>query len=221
MNRSFVPAAGHDFFLPLYDPLWHLLGGRAVRERFIRDADLAAGQQILDIGCGTGSLPVQIAESVPGAHVRALDPDPRALARGADKAARAGVAVDWSEGFGDELPYPDASFDRVVSSFMFHHLDLDVKQGMLREARRVLTPGGELHLVDFGGERQAKDGRLSRLVHSHSIAAARIGELFEGAGFGDVRDVSQNKMLFGSYTHVRGVAAKESSVSPGLGAQSC
>ncbi len=210
MSRTFVPAAGLDLFLPLYDPLWRLLGGDRMRATFIRDAGLAAGQRVLDVGCGSGSLLVQIAETVAGTHVSGLDPDPKALARCAQKAARAGVEIHWSEGFADNLPHADASFDRVVSSFMFHHLNLDVKQGMLREAHRVLTTGGELHLVDFGGQHHGKDGVLSRLLHPHGGLAdnlgGRVSELFEDAGFEDVREVSQNKTLLGRYAHVRGVA---------------
>lgn len=209
MTRAFVPAAGIDFFLPLYDPLWRLMGGHGVRAAFIREAGLARGQRILDIGCGTGSLPVQIAQSVPGMQVDALDPDPKALARCQQKAAQAGVAVRWQEGFGDALPYRDATFERVVSSFMFHHLDLEVKQGMLLEARRVLIPGGELHLVDFGGQHQARQGLLAGLLHSHEKIVdnlgGRIGELFGQAGFEDVAELSQGKGLFGRYAHIRGV----------------
>ena len=210
MNRSFVPAAGFDFLLPLYDPLWRLMGGRGIRETFIRESGLAAGQTILDIGCGTGSLPIQIAESVPGTRVHALDPDPKALVRCKSKASRAAASILWRQGFGDALPFEDATFERVVSTFMLHHLDLDVKLGMLREARRVLKSDGELHLVDFGRQDSGKDGVLAGLLHSHEKLAenlgGRIGELFREAGFDDVAEVSQNKTIFGRYVHVRGVA---------------
>lgn len=210
MSRSFLPAAGLDILLPLYDPLWRVLGGESVRATFISDAGLAAGHSVLDIGCGTGSLLVQIAQSLPGTRVRGLDPDPKALARSESKASRAGVEISWDEGYADKLPHADGSFDRVVSSFMFHHLQLNVKQGMLREAKRVLKTGGELHLVDFGGAHERSDGWLARLLHSHGQIAenlgGRIGELFEEAGFDDVRLVSRNKSLIGRYEHTRGVA---------------
>ena len=102
------------------------------------------------------------------------------------------------------------TFERVVSTFMLHHLDLDVKLGMLREARRVLKSDGELHLVDFGRQDAGKDGMLAGLLHSHEKLAenlgGRIGELFREAGFDDVAEVSQNKTIFGRYVHVRGVA---------------
>ena len=205
MSRSFVPAAGLDFLLPFYDPLWRLMGGQSVRATFISDAGLVSSQRILDVGCGTGSLPVQISETLLGAQMRALDPDPKALARGKEKAARAGVDIDWREGFADALPFEDASFDRVVSSFMFHHLDFDTKQAMLREARRVLAPGGELHLMDFASQPREKDSLLARLLHPHDhVAGGEICDLFCEAGFKDVREVSQHKSIFGRFSHVRG-----------------
>ncbi|MFP6565051.1 MAG: class I SAM-dependent methyltransferase [Myxococcota bacterium] len=210
MSKTFLPGAGRDFLLPFYDPLWRLMGGETMRATFIRDAGLAAGQRILDIGCGTGSLLVQIADTVSGTRLSGLDPDPKALARSRNKAARAGADVNWTEGFADQLPHADASFDRVISSFMFHHLGLDVKRGMLREARRVLVAGGELHLVDFGGKHSEQDGLLARIFHAHGDHAEDLGGgvsvLFEESGFEDVRDMSQDKSLFGRYTHVRGVA---------------
>ena len=72
--------------------------------------------------------------------------------RAGDRAAQGaagGRLHQLDQGFADALPYPDASFDRVLSSFMFHHLSRDVKEKTLREARRVLKPGGRFHMVDF------------------------------------------------------------------------
>ena len=60
----------------------------------------------------------------------------------------------------------DASFDRVFSSFMFHHLERPDKESTLREIRRVLKPGGRLQLLDFGGPASGHGSRLSGL-HSH------------------------------------------------------
>jgi SAM-dependent methyltransferase len=214
MSRSFVPAAGHDLLLPLYDPLWRLMGGARVRATFLREAGLAAPQRVLDVGCGTGSLAVDVARALPGASVTALDPDPKALARAAEKAAVAGVDVCFDQGFAEELPYDTGFFDRVVSSFMFHHLDRETKHAMLCEVRRVLAPGGELHLVDFGGSGTGTGGLVARLLHRHEHAVENRGTanldpaLFAGAGFVDVAEVSQHRSLFGRYAHVRAVAPR-------------
>jgi len=208
MSRAFLPAAGLDILLPLYDPLWWVLGGAKLRADFIRDAGIARGQRILDVGCGTGSLLVQIAQTAPEVRLSGIDPDAKALARCRRKSASAGVEVEWCQGFADELPHADGSFDRVLSSFMFHHLDLDTRRGMLREAHRVLIPGGELHLVDFAGQ-QHGHGPLAHWFHRHEQPAdhrgGRVVELFVEAGFDPVREVSQHRSILGSYAHVRGV----------------
>jgi ubiquinone/menaquinone biosynthesis C-methylase UbiE len=207
MDRAYVPAAGHDLLLPFYNPLWRLMRGEAVRSKFIRDAGIAAGQRILDVGCGTGSLAVQVAKTVPDIRVTALDPDPKALARAAAKASRAGVAVTWERGFSQDLPGADGSFDRVLSSFMFHHLELDAKRAMLHEARRVLCAGGELHLIDFARSDTAGDGALARWLHPadhlHDPRDGSVAELMRDAGFGEAEEVASSGSLFGRYAHVR------------------
>lgn len=147
--RSFVPAAGHAAALPLYDPLVRLFGFDRLRVRLLEQAGVASGQQLLDIGCGTGSLAVQLKQRFPDARVAALDPDPQALGVASKKAARAGVSVQFTQGFADRLSWSDGSVDHVFSSFMVHHLSADEKRAMLAEVRRVLAPAGALHLVDF------------------------------------------------------------------------
>jgi ubiquinone/menaquinone biosynthesis C-methylase UbiE len=167
-QRPFVPGMGVDWLLPLYDPFTRLLGLERVRREFLREADLRPGQRILDIGCGTGSLAILTKRLFPETDVLGLDPDPKALARAVGKARRAGVEVAFEHGFSDVLNHPDASFDRVFSSFMFHHLGRREKEGTLRAIRRVLRPRGSLHLVDFGGpEAAAGDGPRRRGLHSH------------------------------------------------------
>jgi ubiquinone/menaquinone biosynthesis C-methylase UbiE len=70
----------------------------------------------------------------------ALDPDPKVLARARRKAESQRVTVQFDQGFSDELPYPGGWFNRVFSSFMFHHLPAEVREKTLREARRALGP---------------------------------------------------------------------------------
>jgi SAM-dependent methyltransferase len=57
-SRSYVPAAGHDWLLPLYDPLVSLLGGDTARKALLDQATIRSTHRILDIGCGTGTLAV-------------------------------------------------------------------------------------------------------------------------------------------------------------------
>ena len=69
----------------------------------------------------------------PDVDVVGLDPDPKALTRARQKAEREGVSIQLDRGFSDELPYPEASFDLVFSSRIFHHLPGDEKGPTLRE----------------------------------------------------------------------------------------
>jgi ubiquinone/menaquinone biosynthesis C-methylase UbiE len=200
-SRSYLPAAGHDWFLPLYDPVVKLLGGDAARRALLDQAAIQPGHRVLDIGCGTGTMVTLIKRLHPEVEVVGLDPDPKALARARRKAERASVTIEFDQGFADDLPYPDASFDRVFSSFMFHHLEQAEKEGALREGRRVLKPGGSLHLLDFGGNEPGTDGFLARLFHSsHRLrdnSEGHILSLMCQAGFADSKKVSQGAMLFG------------------------
>jgi SAM-dependent methyltransferase len=145
----------------------------------------------------------------PDVDVVGLDPDPKALARAQRKTQRAAIDIHFDQGFADALPYPEASFDRVFSSFMFHHLQEDEKGKTLREVRRVLKPGGSLHLLDFGGSESGAGGFFAGWFHSsHGLrdnSEERILTLMRQAGFADPETVGHGAMLFGhmaySYYH--------------------
>lgn len=209
-TRHFLPAAGHDWLLPLYDPLQKLLGADASRREMLERAELAAGQRVLEIGCGTGSLLLQLAAWQPGLELVGLDPDPKALARARRKCEQRGVAVRLDTGFADALPYPDRHFDRVFSSFMFHHLDASARPATLAEVRRVLRPGGSLHLLDFGSSGAPTRGIVARLLHStehlRDSFDGRIGALMGEAGFQQPSQLSQRSTWLGPVAHYRGVA---------------
>ena len=148
-ESTYLPAAGSDGALPLYDPALRLLGIERIKVDMLRPVLLASVRRVLDIGCGTGTLAVELGRSFPQLEITGLDPDPRALERARRKAVRAGLTMGLVQGFADALPFPDGSFDRVLSTLMFHHLDAGAKAAMLREAARVLAGGGELHLLDL------------------------------------------------------------------------
>jgi ubiquinone/menaquinone biosynthesis C-methylase UbiE len=206
--RSFVPAAGHDWLLPLYDPLQRLMRTASIHEQIIDRANLRDDHRVLDIGCGTGSLAIALARTRPEVEVVAIDPDPKALRRARRKSERAGVVIRFDTGFADRLPYDSGSFHRVLSSFMFHHLPAETKRLTLLEARRVLRPGGRLHLVDFGGSSARKDGWLARRLHAlehlHDNLDDRISVAMTHSGFEDVREIDHRRTVFGSVIHLRG-----------------
>lgn len=200
-RKEFLPAAGRDIFLPLYDPLVSLMGGNRARQELIEQANIQSNQRVLDIGCGTGTLVVLLKRKYATAQIVGLDPDPKALRRAEKKVKRAGVAVQLDQGFADELPYEGDTFDRVLSSFMFHHLEERDREKMLREVLRVLKPGGSFHLVDFAGGEDGAHGRWGHLVNSHARlkdnSQQRILQLMSRAGFANAEKVKDGRMLFG------------------------
>ena len=215
-SRTYLPAAGHDWSLPLYDPIVKLLGGDAARKALLEQAALRPGQRVLDVGCGTGTLATLIKQLYPDVEVVGLDPDPKALARARRKAARAGVSIQFDQGFGDELPYPEAWFDRVLS-FMFHHLPPDEKGKTVRAVRRVLKPGGEFYMLDFEGPEDAAQGFLAHLLHSSDRmkdnSESRVLGLMSQAGFADSKKTGRRRMLFGGVAYYRAGACSKASAA--------
>ena len=199
-RRPYLPAAGYDWALPFYDPLVKLLGGDRALRVLADQADLRPGHRVLDVGCGTGTLAVMLKTRHPDVDVVGLDPDPKALLRARRKAYGAKVSVQLDRGFSDELPYADGSFDRVFSSFMFHHLGPEEKEKTVREVRRVLKPGATLHLLDFGGAGPPGEGVLARWLHVHHRLRDNFGgqilALLNQAGFADAREAARGRLWF-------------------------
>jgi ubiquinone/menaquinone biosynthesis C-methylase UbiE len=82
--------------------------------------------------------------------VTGIDADARALAIARGKVRDSALELDFQRASSTRMPLPDESFDRVVSSLFFHHLTPAEKSATLAETKRVLKPGGELHIADWG-----------------------------------------------------------------------
>jgi ubiquinone/menaquinone biosynthesis C-methylase UbiE len=207
----YLPGMGHDRLLPLYDPLQRLLGISRIHRPLVDQAGIRPGHRVLEIGCGTGNLVLLVGLLHPDAEVVGLDPDPKALARARRKAERRSLPLRFDHGFAQELPYADASFDRVLSALMFHHLGRDEKAGALREVRRVLEPGGSLHLVDLGGANQHADGFMARLAHRNRMLRDNFGDRIptrmREAGLADPTETAHRvSRVMGRVTYYRAVA---------------
>ncbi len=211
-TRSFVPAAGVDWLLPLYDPLLRLMGEDHIKGALIDAADPRPGDRVLDLGCGTGTLAVLLKGRRPEVEVCGLDPDPKALARARRKAERNGAKVEWRQGFADELPFPDASFDRVVSSLVFHHLPPAAVRATVPEIRRILRPAGSVHVLDFGSAGHGLHGLLAKFQahqHGHEDVAGELPSLMERAGLVEVSARKAHRTLLGSLCLTEGRVPKE------------
>ncbi len=206
-GRRYLPGMGRDWLLWLYDPFTRLAGIEAAHRRLAEHAELDSAQRVLEIGCGTGNLALLVKRVRPQLEVVGLDPDPKALARAGRKARRADLRLELDRGFADRLPYPDASFDRVLSALMFHHLEPDLRIASLREVLRVLRPGGSLYLMDFGGRRRELHG-LGRLARrSHVLADNwddRVPALMSEAGLSRPAEIDCVTKHTGQLIYYRG-----------------
>jgi len=138
---------------------------RRFRERLIEPARLEPGESVLDIGCGTGTLAIVAKRRVgPSGVVHGIDASPEMIARAQRKATRAGLDVAFEIAPAQSLPFPDSRFDVVLSTVMLHHLPRTGRVDAVREARRVLKPGGRLLAVDF--VRRSGKGLLAHF-HRH------------------------------------------------------
>lgn len=208
-HRHYIPAMGRDRLLPVYDAFTRLLGVRSAHGFLADQAAAEPGQDVLEVGCGTGNLALLVAGRQPQARIVGLDPDPKALALAGRKATRRGVALQLDRGFGDALPYPDGSFDRVLSAFMLHHLEPAEKPAMLREIVRVLRPGGRLHLLDMGGSHHPPHGFLARRTHASPRVQDNLGdrvpELMRQAGLSEARETGVVQIRAGRCAAFQGV----------------
>ncbi|MBI3760806.1 MAG: methyltransferase domain-containing protein [Chloroflexi bacterium] len=199
---KYIPALSFDWLTPLYDPLlrWGMRE-ETFKRALIVQAQIKPGQRLLDLGCGTGTLTLLIKQLHPDSEVVGLDGDPNVLEIARGKAAQAGVTITLDHGLAFQLPYPDGSFDRVLSSLVLHHLTSEDKQRAAHEVFRVLRPGGELHVADFGQPRSAYAKLLAPVMQHLEEASDNfrglLPEMFRGAGFAPVDEPAQFTTVFG------------------------
>jgi ubiquinone/menaquinone biosynthesis C-methylase UbiE len=139
---------------------------------------------VLDVGCGTGYLTRIIAPVVvPRGHVTGLDASP-AMIEYATR--RAPSNCTYVVGEGQNLPFPDGSFDLVVSSLAVHHMPEEARPEALRQMFRVLRPGGRLLIAEFRPPSHPAARRLIGLVTGHAMRhdpRDLLGTLIPDAGF--------------------------------------
>jgi ubiquinone/menaquinone biosynthesis C-methylase UbiE len=180
-------------------------GAPFLKRRLIEAAGIEAGHRVLDLGCGTGTLALAIKRACPDAHVVGLDVDPKILSIARRRMERAGAAVELRHGSATAPPFADASFDRVLTTLVLHHLTTPQKRDALAAARRVLRPGGELHVADWGKPHNRAMRAVSliirRLDGAETTAANLAGELpglVSDAGFAGVRETERWMTPFGT-----------------------
>ena len=205
-DSHYVPAFGLRWLTPFYDLFAKPFGGN-FRRRLIQQANIQPGQHVLDLGCGTGLLAIMLKQAHPETQVTGLDGDSQVLNIAREKSRN--MNVQWDEGLATNLPYPDNSFDAVLSSFVTHHLTSADKARTFQEVRRVLRPDGGFHIVDFGPPfnilTRAQASVMKNLERTADNFNGRIVPMLTEAGFGSANEAGHVITFFGPVAFYRAV----------------
>lgn len=207
----YIPALGYRSLTRFYDPVVALTTREATfKAALVQQAGIAPGHRVLDLACGTGTLALMLKRDQPGAEVTGIDGDQDVLQIARAKATASGVSIEFDQGLSYQLPYEAGRFDRVVSSLFFHHLGMAAKSATLTEIYRVLKPGGEVHIADWG-KAQNLPMRLAflgiQLLDGFETTtpnvSGRIPDLMREAGFVSVAETRCFATLFGTMSLYR------------------
>jgi ubiquinone/menaquinone biosynthesis C-methylase UbiE len=176
--------------------------GACLRPRLVEQLNLRGNERVLDFGCGTGTLALMIKKACSGCAVTGVDVDPQVLGIAREKAQ--GRGINLVEYDGVTLPFVDESFDRVVTSFVLHHLSSTQKAVALKEIHRVLSKGSELHVLDFG----VPKSKYTKIIGSfmeylepvEDNLLGKIPDYLNGAGFEQVEILYSENTLLGTVT---------------------
>lgn len=150
-KSNYIPALKYNWLTQFYDRLIN----KFLREKLWKQLLIVAivnhkPEKILDVGCGTATLTIMLQKEFPGASVTGIDGDGKILAIADKKIKESKLNINLKEALSFKLPFADDHFDVVVSSLMLHHLSDDDKQKTLHEIIRVLRPGGQFVIADWG-----------------------------------------------------------------------
>jgi ubiquinone/menaquinone biosynthesis C-methylase UbiE len=122
---------------------------KSLRQMEIKLAKIMPGDNVLEIGCGTGTLTLAAkAQAGLSGEVVGMDIAPEMVAAASKKAAWKSVDVSFLVGSIADIPFQDNHFNEVLCSFMIYHIGEDARMKGFKEIFRVLRPGGHLTIID-------------------------------------------------------------------------
>lgn len=191
---------------PYYDAFVNIVTlGQAYRLRnlTVRNALLQPGENVLDVGCGTGGVTIPAKRQVgKNGSAAGIDPAPEMIAVARQKASRAGLEIDFRVGVIEALPFPDATFDAVTSSLMMHHLPEHLQVKGLAEIKRVLKPGGRLLIADMMRPSTSFLDHFFTALTMHHGHGLQVGiqllpKLLQDAGFAEIQQLDNHFLVIG------------------------
>ncbi len=202
----YIPALKYHWLTKFYDPALSLtMPETKFKLALVKQASILPNEKLLDFGCGSLTLSLMAKAAQPLAIIYAVDIDKNILGIAEKKLKRAGEAIFLQQYDGKVLPYSSGQFDKTISSLVFHHLDFSQKKNALKEIFRVLKPGGELHVADWG---KAKNQvmRLAfytvQLLDGFETTEDNVNGLLPGyfkeAGFREIIETKTIQTIFGT-----------------------
>ncbi|MFN9175079.1 MAG: class I SAM-dependent methyltransferase [Synechocystis sp.] len=143
-------------------------------------------RQILDLGCGTGTQTLALKKAFPLATVTGLDLSPFMLSLAEYKADQAHLSIHWRSGLAEATGFPAQQFDLSPAALLFHETPPAISQAILREAFRLLTPGGQLLILDGNQDSLRQQAWLTNIFEEPYIQDYAQGDLrvwLQDAGF--------------------------------------
>ena len=147
-------AAGYE---TVVRQLYNLTRESAVLKSLLKLMQAEKHDDVLELGCGPGRALQALSEGQPKTHLTGLDLSPFMLER-AERRNHGAPRVNLVHGDGGALPWASPAFDAVVAIHYFGHLPEPARPGAISEARRALTPGGRLYVIDHAWHGSIGDG---------------------------------------------------------------
>ena len=211
-KKDYTPALGYDWLTGFYDLAIKLtMPEKKFRTRLIDELNPLDKEKILEFGYGTGQHLLLAVARNHLAQYTGLDIDPKAKNIVERKLRKREIEIILDIYNGETFPYKDNSFDKVYSSLVFHHLDGDTKSSCLLETHRVLKPGGQLIIGDWG---KAKTKLMRFAFYAVQLldgfkttkdnVEGKLPDIIKNAGFEKVNETGYINTKIGTYCYYSG-----------------
>ncbi|MFY9308249.1 MAG: methyltransferase domain-containing protein [Bacteroidia bacterium] len=212
-TTNYIPALRFNWLTKLYNPLMAFTMPEVkFKKALIEQANIKDNHRVLDFGVGTATLSLLLKKTVPGSSVTGVDVDDKVLSIAKKRIEENKAEITLTKYDGLKLPYQNNSFDRVITSLVFHHLTPEQKHNSLKEIKRVLKQNGELHIADWGKASSALMRLLFYFVQlldgfktTNDNVKGLMPAYIENAGFKKVEIQNNYSTIFGTLTLYKAV----------------
>ena len=212
-DKKFIPALGYDFLTMYYDLAIKLtMPEKKFRRLLVESINPQDNEVILEFGFGTGQNLILVKNKNPNIELIGLDIDPKVKEITTYKLKKNGLEIPLNLYDGSTFPYQDKQFHKVYSCLVFHQLDAETKSNCLIEIYRVLKPGGELIIADWG-KAQNKLMRftfglvqiLDGFKTTNDNVKGKMPQFIEKAGFHNVSISQSINTIIGTFSYFRAI----------------